>query len=100
MIVGEDVLALGYPLGIQLPGPVSVTHCVVSAVQVLDGLRYIQMSAEISPGNSGGCLVNFNGKMIGVPSASMEDPRAQSLNLAIPIDEVRNFLQSSLPAQP
>ena len=97
VLVGEDVLALGYPLGTQLPGPVTVTRCIVSAVREVGGFRFIQTSVPISPGNSGGCLVNFEGRMIGVPSASFDQPNAQALNLAIPIDEVVAFLRANLP---
>ncbi len=74
--VGQDVVAIGSPLGLQgtvTTGIVSALHRPVSAggdssgeVTVLDA---IQTDAAINPGNSGGALVNMNGELIGVNSA-------------------------------
>jgi putative serine protease PepD len=74
--VGEQVVAIGSPLGLQG----TVTDGIVSAldrpVAAGDGgsgnvtvLNAIQTDAAINPGNSGGALVNMNGELIGVNSA-------------------------------
>ena len=74
--VGEQVVAIGSPLGLQG----TVTNGIVSAlnrpVAASDGgggnvtvLDAIQTDAAINPGNSGGALVNMNGELIGVNSA-------------------------------
>jgi putative serine protease PepD len=74
--VGEQVVAIGSPLGLQgtvTTGIVSALNRPVAAgdepggnVTVLDA---IQTDAAINPGNSGGALVNMNGELIGVNSA-------------------------------
>jgi putative serine protease PepD len=74
--VGEKVVAIGSPLGLQgtvTTGIVSALNRPVAAgdgpggnVTVLDAL---QTDAAINPGNSGGALVNMNGELIGVNSA-------------------------------
>jgi putative serine protease PepD len=74
--VGEQVVAIGSPLGLQgtvTTGIVSALNRPVAAgdgggsnVAVLDA---IQTDAAINPGNSGGALVNMNGELIGVNSA-------------------------------
>ena len=74
--VGEQVVAIGSPLGLQgtvTTGIVSALDRPVAAgdgsggnVSVLDA---IQTDAAINPGNSGGALVNMNGELIGVNSA-------------------------------
>ena len=77
---GETVYALGSSLG--LTGTLS-EGLVSSAERNIDNHTYIQISAPISPGNSGGPVVNARGEVIGVACAGFED--GQNLNLAIPI---------------
>ena len=63
--VGEKVIAIGNPLGLQF----SVSEGIVSAVQREgpNGLEaYIQTDAALNPGNSGGPLINKQGKVIGI----------------------------------
>ncbi len=63
--VGERVIAIGNPLGLQF----SVTEGIVSAVhrEGVNGLEaYIQTDAALNPGNSGGPLINKQGKVIGI----------------------------------
>ncbi|MBU0958089.1 MAG: trypsin-like peptidase domain-containing protein [Nanoarchaeota archaeon] len=63
--VGEKVIAIGNPLGLSF----SVTEGIVSATQrEVEGLpgRYIQTDAALNPGNSGGPLINTQGKVIGI----------------------------------
>jgi len=63
--VGEKVIAIGNPLGLQF----SVSEGIVSAVHRTgsNGLaKYIQTDAALNPGNSGGPLINKQGKVIGI----------------------------------
>ena len=63
--IGEKVIAIGNPLGLQF----SVTEGIVSAVDRTgpNGLdAYIQTDAALNPGNSGGPLINKEGKVIGI----------------------------------
>lgn len=80
---GEIVYAIGSSLG--LSG--SLSDGIISAAErEFDGQIYIQTTAPISHGNSGGPLIDKEGKVIGITSASFAD--GQNLNLAIPIKEV------------
>ena len=78
--VGDSVLVIGAPLG--LGG--SVSNGIVSAFR--DG--YIQFSAPIAPGNSGGPLVNLQGQVIGVARSKLVVEGAEGLSFAIPISLV------------
>ena len=63
--VGEKVIAIGNPLGLQF----SVTQGIVSGVHRTGPNElsvYIQTDAALNPGNSGGPLININGKAIGI----------------------------------
>ncbi|MGG0658666.1 trypsin-like peptidase domain-containing protein [Rummeliibacillus pycnus] len=84
---GEKVYALGSPLG----SSGSITEGILSNKQVVlnDKQRYIQSSAPISHGNSGGTLVNKYGEVIGINVASLVS--GQNMNLAIPINDYKKM---------
>ena len=80
---GEQVYAIGSSLG--LSGSLS-DGIISSAEREIGGHTYIQTTAPISQGNSGGPLIDTDGNVIGITSASFVD--GQNLNLAIPIKEI------------
>ncbi|HVH64174.1 MAG TPA: trypsin-like peptidase domain-containing protein [Candidatus Dormibacteraeota bacterium] len=79
--VGSTVVAVGSPLG--LDGSVSIG--VVSGYRSLDGSDYIQFSAPVSPGNSGGPVVDSQGRVVAVASAKLVGDGVEALSLAIPV---------------
>jgi S1-C subfamily serine protease len=102
--VGEDVMAIGNPLGITQ----TVTHGIVSALNrtVSEGQGSnavipdaIQTDAAINPGNSGGALVDLQGNVIGIPTLNAIDPEfntpASGVGFAIPSNRV-NFIATQL----
>lgn len=78
---GENVVAIGSPIGLK--NTVSMGN--VSSVYTEDDVSWIQFTAAISNGSSGGALFNDDGEVIGITSAFWED--GQNLNLAIDIRE-------------
>ncbi len=86
--VGEFAMAVGNPLGLQS----SITCGVVSAVNReitdTDGKKYtlIQTDAAINSGNSGGALVNSEGKVIGVNTLKLSGEDIEGMGFAIPIN--------------
>jgi S1-C subfamily serine protease len=94
VIVGENVMTAGFPGGTNLPGPATFTAGIISAMRNYSGANYIQTDAAVNPGNSGGCLVNLTGKMIGIPTAGITPPSQdfENINLAIPMDQVAAFI--------
>ncbi|MCX4244110.1 trypsin-like peptidase domain-containing protein [Paraliomyxa miuraensis] len=89
--VGEAVIVIGNPIGLEH----TMTDGMVSSRRVYEGKKYIQMSAPVSPGNSGGPVFNTRGDVIGVTVAKL---RGESLNLAIPIDVLKPMIKSEYPA--
>jgi len=79
--IGTAVLDLGSPLG--LTGTVSVG--VVSAYRSIFGSDYLQFTAAISPGNSGGPVVDGAGRVVGIATAKIVDDGADGLYFAIPV---------------
>jgi S1-C subfamily serine protease len=98
-VTGEPVMAGGFPMGTDLPGPASFTQGVIScALRDLDGDKYVQVDAAVNPGNSGGCMFTLSGKMIGVPSAGLVPPGEdfEMINLIIPIDQVKAYMAANI----
>ncbi len=88
--VGEDVFAIGSPLGLER----TLSRGVVATTQRnFEGLTFIQTTAEINPGNSGGPLFNLKGEVIGV--TNMGVPFGNGLGFAIPARYVRDFLRNN-----
>lgn len=80
--VGTEVFAVGNPLGLQG----TVTKGIVSAIRTID-VKYIQIDAGLNPGNSGGPLVNKDGKVLGVSTFKLKG--YEGLNFAVASSEVR-----------
>ena len=76
--IGETVYAIGNPLKLQR----TLSNGLISGKRDLSGAHYIQFTAPISHGSSGGGLFDGNGNLLGITSLSVED--AQGLNFAIP----------------
>ena len=94
LTVGEEVVAIGYALGLE--GQVTVSKGIISAIRNIDGTDYIQTDAPINPGNSGGPLVNLKGEIIGINTAKYVGLEVEGIGLAIPIDEAKAFIQDTI----
>ncbi len=95
--VGEWVLAVGSPLGLEQTVTVGIVSGLgkTSSKVRMSGDRvrsYIQTDAKINPGNSGGPLVNLDGEVVGVNTLINQGPGG-SYGFAIPVNEVRRVAQ-------
>lgn len=82
---GEKVVAIGSPLGLLN----SVSTGVFSGYAEENGTDFLQFTASISSGSSGGALFNNSGEVLGITFASYE--AGQNVNLAIPIEYVERL---------
>ncbi len=87
--IGENVLAIGNPLGYTD----TITHGIVSKFTIRKGYKYIQTDAAINPGNSGGALINTKGQLIGIPSQTFMD--FKGISFALSVQEVKEFLEGN-----
>ena len=90
--VGEELLAIGYPLGLELTatkGIVSGANRIVPLAALSWLTPMIQFDAALNPGNSGGPVVNSCGEVVGM--STLGSQKAQNINFAIPIDAVREI---------
>ena len=88
---GSRVLAFGNPLGMRD----SVVTGIVSAIQEIEGRKMIQLAMPTQPGNSGGPLVDSEGKVIGI--INMKSAIDDNLGFAIPTHQLKIIRNSTNP---
>jgi len=94
--MGEDVVALGFPLG---QDALKISKGNIAGNEEVDGNICIQSTAPISPGNSGGPLLNADGsKVVGINFAKAPD--GENINYVIPAWRVRQMINKHLKDQP
>ena len=96
LLIGETVIAIGNPLGLEN----SVTVGVISGINrsfsspqceyACSGL--LQTDASINPGNSGGALFNLDGELVGINLAVVAG--AQNIGFAVPVNKVLHMIES------
>jgi len=87
--IGEKIYAIGNPKG--LSGTIS--EGIISGIRNFDNEELIQITAPISPGSSGGPVINNNGELIGVSVGTLDS--GQNLNFAIPTKYVSRLIKLS-----
>ena len=83
LVRGQKVVAIGSPLGMFN----SVSDGIISGFRTIDNVDMIQFTAPISPGSSGGAILNMQGDVIGISTAGFNN--GQNINLAVPYDTIR-----------
>ena len=91
--VGEFAMAVGNPLGLQSSVTCGIISAVNREVTDTDGKTYtlIQTDAAINSGNSGGALVNSEGKVIGVNTLKLSGTGIEGMGFAIPINSTTDI---------
>jgi S1-C subfamily serine protease len=90
--IGQKVFALGSPLGFEN----SITEGIVNGIRKISSYsddNYIQISASISHGSSGGALISSEGVLMGITTSTIEE--GQNINFAIPVDKIISIQNSS-----
>ncbi|HYB08919.1 MAG TPA: tetratricopeptide repeat-containing serine protease family protein [Alphaproteobacteria bacterium] len=101
---GDEVVALGYPLPGMLASQVNVTTGDVSSLAGIgNDPRFLQISAPVQPGNSGGPIFDLSGNLVGVVTAKLNalalanrtGDIAQNVNFALKANVARDFLDAN-----
>jgi V8-like Glu-specific endopeptidase len=89
--VGEEVIAIGNPLSLES----TVSNGIVSAIRTIEeqGGKFLQLTAPISPGSSGGPLFNMAGEVVGITTLKFKG--GENLNFAIPINDAKRLLPAN-----
>jgi S1-C subfamily serine protease len=93
--VGQKVYAIRSPLGLEA----SLSEGIISGKRERDeGTPWLQFTAPVSPGSSGGPVLDSTGAVIGIAKAV--HPDGQNLNVAIPASQIRAFLKGRCNSRP
>lgn len=87
--VGQRVYAVGAPEGLEL----TISEGLVSSIREIEGAHYIQTSAPISSGSSGGGLFDVEGRLVGLTTFII--PEGQNLNFALPANWITELATRS-----
>jgi S1-C subfamily serine protease len=102
---GDSVVAIGFPFHGLLTSDFTVTTGIVSSLSGLfNNTRFLQISAAVQPGNSGGPLLDTNGQVVGMVAAKINALRIaratgdipENINFAIKTGTIRDFLDNSV----
>ena len=85
LVRGQKVVAIGSPLGLFN----SVSDGIISGFRNIRDVGMIQFTAPISPGSSGGAVLNMQGEVIGISTAGIDN--GQNINLAVSYEDIRTF---------
>jgi serine protease Do len=95
--VGDPVIVVGTPYGLagsMSNGIVSALNRTLSTSANVEIYNVIQTTAPLNPGNSGGPVMNYNGQVIGIATAIVQE--SQGIGFAIPSDTILSELQRIL----
>src|SRR6266702_576494 len=103
LVVGQEVLAIGNPLGITETATKGIVSALNRSVTESNGTTIsnaIQTDAAVNPGNSGGALINLQGQLIGIPTLTAvnteSNTAANGVSFAIPSNLVQTVVQQIL----
>ena len=91
--IGMQLVAIGHPRGLDY----TVSTGILSQRRKNEGVEWLQHTASISPGSSGGPLLNMRGEVVGINTAYRAD--GQQLNFAIPIGYINTALAANTVVQ-
>src|SRR5437773_10454989 len=103
LVVGQEVLAIGNPLGITETATKGIVSALNRGVTESTGTTIsnaIQTDAAVNPGNSGGALITLQGELVGIPTLTVvnseSNTAANGVSFAIPSNLVKTVLHQML----
>jgi len=103
LVVGQEVLAIGNPLGITETATKGIVSALNRSVTESTGVTIsnaIQTDAAVNPGNSGGALINLQGQLVGIPTLTAvnteSNTTANGVSFAIPSNLVETVVNQIL----
>nr|WP_242688967.1 S1C family serine protease [Staphylococcus simiae] len=102
IVLGEPIIVVGNPLGVDFKS--TVTEGIISGLNrnvPIDFdkdnkydmlMKAFQIDASVNPGNSGGAVVNREGKLIGIISLKIDMPNVEGMSFALPVNEVQKII--------
>jgi serine protease Do len=95
LAVGDKVVIVGSPVGLDF----TVHEGSVSSLQrSAEGVAYVQLDAKVSPGNSGGPVIDDRGRVVAMVSRKIQGEGVEGIGLALPINYVYGSVLNFVPA--
>ncbi len=92
--IGDKVVVIGNPRGLEG----SVSAGIISGIRGMGGFEVYQITASVSPGSSGGPVLNMSGYIIGITSFSIYG--SQNLNFAVPVSFIEKLAKKEMKWEP
>lgn len=92
--MGDEVITIGTPADLQLGQ--SVSKGILSGKRKIEEKVYLQTDVAVSPGNSGGPLLNTKGEVIGIIQGKLVGKGIEGLGFAVPIERVQELLRINM----
>ena len=89
--IGQDAIAMGHPYGLRN----SIVKGVISGRRDIDGISMLQLAMSIEPGNSGGPVVDRQGRVLGI--VTLKSTESDNIGFAVPVRHLRQLLDSPNP---
>lgn len=98
-VKGDDITVIGNPgLGDEIVLENAISRGVLSSKTIIDGQNFIQLSATVNPGNSGGPVFDSAGRVIGV--VTLKSTKAEALTFCVPLEDLQAAIAKVGPARP
>ena len=92
--IGMPVYVTGNPRGLEG----TFSDGLISAIREVNGRKLFQMTAPVSPGSSGGPVLNSSGEVIGITVSQVKD--GQNLNFAVPVNYLKELAATTVTEPP
>lgn len=88
--LGEELFTIGTPADVDLGQ--SISKGILSGKRKIENRIYLQTDISVSPGNSGGPVLNMRGEVVGIVQKKLIGEGIEGIGLSLPIDEVRRIM--------
>jgi regulator of sirC expression with transglutaminase-like and TPR domain len=90
---GQPFVAIGHPQGLKN----SMVQGIISSRRPIDGREMLQIAMPVEPGNSGGPVVNLEGKVVG--TVTLKSVATNNIGFAVGVDQIKKMIEAPNPIQ-
>lgn len=95
--LGDEVFTIGTPADVDLGQ--SIAKGMISGKRLIEELVYLQVNMSVSPGNSGGPLINEKGEVIGIIQKKIVGNGIEGIGFAVPVETIKSALNIEIQAE-
>jgi S1-C subfamily serine protease len=95
LALAENILVLGFPISEVMGDNIKVSSGIISGIDHKAGQKAIAIDGAVNPGNSGGPVLNQNGKVVGIASATLAGKGIQPVGFACRTDDLKVLMRKN-----